>query len=129
MITAQAMVVRSRVNRAAPHSVPATQPPPMMAARSRTNPITEISVMRPGRIQRRYTPMKSAIGMVMATENTPHGDSPRALTTTRARMAVMITMISRVAMIAAVPPTRPSSSRAIWPSERPPRRIEKNRTR
>ena len=41
----------------------------------------------------------------------------------------MMTMISSVATSAAMPPTMPSSSRAIWPSDRPPRRIEKNRTR
>ena len=33
------------------------------------------------------------------------------------------------AMIAAQPPTGPSSSLAIWPRERPPRRMEKNSTR
>ncbi len=73
--------------------------------------------------------MKRAMGMVIPTEKTPQGLSPRAFTTTRARMATMITMMSRVATRAAVPPMTPSSSRAIWPSERPPRRIEKNRTR
>ena len=57
--------------------------------------------------------MKSAIGSVMPTEKTPHGLSPRALTTTRARMATMISMINNVARIAAVPPIRPSWSRAI----------------
>ena len=41
----------------------------------------------------------------------------------------MMTMMARVAIRAAMPPTEPSSSRAIWPSERPPRRIEKNSTR
>lgn len=41
----------------------------------------------------------------------------------------MMIMMSSVATIAAVPPKRPSSSRAICPSERPPRRIEKNITR
>ena len=66
--------------------------------------------------------------MVMPTEKTPQGLSARALTTTRARMATMITMISRVAISAAVPPMTPSSSRAIWPRERPPRRMEKNIT-
>ncbi|MDT4879471.1 hypothetical protein FQZ97_1151490 [compost metagenome] len=65
----------------------------------------------------------------MPTEKTPQGLSASAFTTTRARMATMITMISRVAMRAAVPPITPSSSRAIWPSERPPRRMEKNSTR
>ena len=53
MMMAQAMVVRSRVNRAAPHSVSATAPPPMIAAISRTNPMTETSLTFPGRQNRR----------------------------------------------------------------------------
>ena len=53
--------------------------------------------------------MNRAIGIVIATENTPHGLSPRALTTTSARIATMISMMSSDAMIAAVPPIRPSS--------------------
>ncbi len=57
--------------------------------------------------------MNSAMGIVIPTENTPHGDSPRALTTTSARMATMMIMIAKVAMMAAYPPTTPSSSRAI----------------
>jgi hypothetical protein len=73
--------------------------------------------------------MNRAMGMVIPTEKTPHGLSARALTTTRARIATMMTMMSRVATRAAVPPMTPSSSRAICPSERPPRRIEKNITR
>lgn len=73
--------------------------------------------------------MNRAMGMVSDTEYTPQADSPRALTTTSARMATMMIMMASVAISAAVPPTTPSSSRAIWPNERPPRRIEKNITR
>ena len=73
--------------------------------------------------------MNRAIGMVIETLNTPHGLSPRALTTTRARIATMMIMISSEARMVAVPPIRPSSCRAIWPMVRPPRRIEKNSTR
>jgi hypothetical protein len=73
--------------------------------------------------------MKIAIGMVSPTLHTPHALSPSAFTTTIARIATMISMIDRVAMKAAIPPTRPSSSRAILPSERPPRRIEITSTR
>lgn len=73
--------------------------------------------------------MNSAIGMVIPTEKTPQGLSPSALTTTSERMATMMIMMVRVASVAAVPPIRPSSSRAICPSERPPRRMEKNMTR
>ena len=57
--------------------------------------------------------MKRAIGMVIATEKTPHGLSPRALTTTRARIATMMIMMRSEATMAAVPPIMPSSSRAI----------------
>ena len=128
MMMPHAIVVLSRWNSAWPHSVPATQPPPMMAAISSTKPMIETSVTFPGRRYRRYTPMNSAIGIVMATENTPHGLSPRALTTTSARIATMMSMISSDAIIAAVPPIRPSSWRAIWPIVRPPRRIEKKST-
>ena len=35
-------------------------------------------------------------------------------------------MIARTATMAAVPPTGPISSRAIWPRLRPLRRVEKN---
>jgi hypothetical protein len=73
--------------------------------------------------------MKMAIGMVIEMENTPHGLSARALTTTRASTASRITMITSTPTIAATPPTVPSSSRAIWPRERPRRRTEMDRTR
>ena len=53
MMMAQAIVVRSRVNSAAPHSESATAPPPMIAAISRTKPITETSAILPGRQNRR----------------------------------------------------------------------------
>ena len=38
-------------------------------------------------------------------------------------------MIVMIPMMAAVPPTAPSSSRTIWPSERPRRRVEIHNTR
>ncbi len=72
--------------------------------------------------------MNSAIGMVRAIENTPQGDSASALTTIRASTARMMIMMAKTAMSAAVPPTRPISSRTIWPRLLPLRRIEKNRT-
>ncbi len=37
-------------------------------------------------------------------------------------------MIARTAIIATTPPVRPSSSRAIWPSDLPLRRMEQNST-
>ena len=57
--------------------------------------------------------MKMAIGIVIAMENTPQGLSASALTTTRPSTAKRITMMTSTPMIAAVPPTVPSSSRAI----------------
>ncbi len=73
--------------------------------------------------------MKIAIGMVIAIEKTPHGLSARAPTTTSASTASRITMMARTPTMAAAPPTAPSSSRAIWPSERPRRRVEIDSTR
>ena len=71
--------------------------------------------------------MNSAIGIVIAIENTPHGDCASALTTTSARTASRMIMIEKTAISAATPPTGPISSRAICPSDLPSRRIEKNR--
>jgi len=72
--------------------------------------------------------MNRAIGMVIAIEKMPHGLSASAFTTMSASTAMMIDMIASVATSAATPPTTPNSSLAIWPSERPRRRIEKNST-
>ena len=68
--------------------------------------------------------MKSAIGIVIASEKTPQGDSVSALTTTRPSTAIRMIMIVMTANMAAQPPPRPSVSRAIWPRLRPPRRVE-----
>src|SRR3712207_9025594 len=69
--------------------------------------------------------MRSAMGIVIAMENEPHGDSARARTTTRASTASRMTIIERTAMSAAAPPTGPISSRAICPSVFPFLLIEK----
>ncbi len=66
--------------------------------------------------------------MVMAMENTPHGDSARAPMTTMPRTAMRMIMMESTPRMAAQPPIGPSSSRAIWPSERPRRRMEMCRT-
>ena len=71
--------------------------------------------------------MNSAIGIVIAIENVPHGESASALTTTSASTASRMIMIENTAISAATPPTGPISSRAIWPRLLPSRRIEKNR--
>ena len=73
--------------------------------------------------------MKMAMGMVMAMENTPQGLWPSARTTTSASTAMMITMMTKAPMRAAAPPVAPSSSRAIWPSDRPRRRVEIHNTK
>ena len=73
--------------------------------------------------------MKMAIGIVIEIENTPHGLSASALTTTSASTASRMVMITSTPTMAATPPTGPSSSRAIWPSERPRRRVEIDSTR
>jgi hypothetical protein len=59
--------------------------------------------------------MNSAIGMVIASEKVPQGDSARALTTTSARTASRMIMIANTASSAAAPPSGPISSRAICP--------------
>lgn len=122
-------VTLDSVNQSAPQEVSATQPPETTASSSSATPMSVTSDTRPGRRYRRYSPMKIAIGMVIAMENTPHGLSASALTTTRASTASRITMITSTATIAAMPPMGPSSSRAIWPSERPRRRVEMTSTR
>ena len=65
------------------------------------------------------------MGMVMASENEPHGDSASASTTTSASTASKMTMMESTAMSAAAPPTGPISSLAIWPRDLPSLRMEK----
>ncbi len=101
------------------------QPPPTIASIKSPTPMSETSNTRPGRRKRRYTPIKSAMGMVMAMENAPHGDSASAFTTTNASTASRMIMMDSTAMRAATPPTGPISSRAICPSVLPSLRMEK----
>ncbi len=91
------------------------------------NPITEHSSTLPGRQKRRYSPMNSAMGMVAAIVNAPQGLSLNAFTTTSATTASRMIMISSTVSSAVNPPTLPISSRAIWPSDFPSRRIDANR--
>ena len=71
--------------------------------------------------------MNIAIGMVAAIVNVPHGLPFSAFTTTRPTTASRMIMISSTVTSAMKPPTLPISSRAIWPSDFPSRRIEANR--
>ena len=70
--------------------------------------------------------MRKAIGIVIAIEKVPHGESASAPTTTSASTASRMIMMQKTATSAATPPIGPISSRAIWPRLLPSRRIEKN---
>ena len=71
--------------------------------------------------------MNTAIGMVATIVNVPHALSRSALTTTSPTTARRMIMISSTVTSAVKPPRVPISSRAIWPSDLPSRRIEQNR--
>ena len=71
--------------------------------------------------------MISAIGIVIAIVNTPHGLLASAWTTTSARTAKRIIMIARTLMSASAPTPGPISSFTIWPNVLPPRRTDANK--
>ena len=103
------------------------QPPPNTAKSSRATPIAVASSTRPGRILRIYRPIKMAMGIVAPTVEVAHGLCRMALTTTKPSTAIKIIIMANTPIMATAPPKGPSSSRAIWPSERPSRLIEQNR--
>ena len=72
--------------------------------------------------------MNSAMGIVAPTVKMPQGLSARALTTTSARTASIITRMARIASTAMKPTGEFNSSLTIWPSDLPSRRIEQNKT-
>ena len=74
-----------------------------------------------------HAPISSAIGMVAAIVNSPHGLSRSALTMTSASTASRMIMIAKIATIAATPAIGLISSFAIWPSDLPSRRMEAHR--
>ena len=106
----------------------ATAPPIQIDASNSTSPITDTSMIRPGRSQRRYTPINSAMGIVIATVNVPHGLIASAFTTTSPNTASKITMIARMPTIAVSPAALPISLRIMSPSDRPSRRVDRNNT-
>ncbi len=71
--------------------------------------------------------MKMAIGIVAAIVKVPQGLPASAFTTTSETTASRIIMISKTVISAMMPPTLPTSSRAIWPSDLPSRRMEAKR--
>ena len=72
-------------------------------------------------------PITMAIGMVAAMVNKPHGLSASALTTTSASTASRMIMMATMLTSATAPANGPISSRTIWPSDLPRRRVEQNR--
>ncbi len=71
--------------------------------------------------------MNTAMGMVAAIVKVPQGLPTSAFTTTSATTASRMTMMISTVSIATKPPVGPISSRAIWPSDLPSRRMEANR--
>src|SRR5262249_29439350 len=97
------------------------------ASISSTTPTAVASSVLPGRQTFIQNPISTAIGMVQAIVNTPHGLSLSAFTTTRASTASRITMMASTATMVSTPVSVPVSSLAIWPSDFPSRRIDANR--
>ena len=79
-----------------------TQRPPIMAAMSNANPTIDTPVMAPGWTNRSQSPMPRAIGIVMDTEKTPHGDSASALTQIMARTASTIMSMINTPMVTGI---------------------------
>ena len=75
-----------------------------------------------------YTPINSAIGIVAAMVNSPHGLAVSAFTTTRLRTARMMIMMASTPTSASEPGTGPSSILIISPSDLPSRRTDANST-
>ena len=94
---------RESVNAAATSGCAATQRPAKSAPTRSTSPIALASSTCPGRIQRRWMPISSAIGIVSPIVTTPHGLDASALTTTSASTAISTTIIPRIATSAVVP--------------------------
>ena len=72
--------------------------------------------------------MNSAIGIVQAMVNVPHGLSASAFTTSSPSPASATVMMNRTAMEAETPATGPTSFLAISASEQPSRRTEATST-
>ena len=78
-------------------------------------PNIEASPILPGRINLIQIPITIAIGSVIAIVNRPHGDSAKAFTTTKAKIATISIIMPKIPIIATVPTPLPSSSLIISP--------------
>ncbi len=116
-----------QVNQADQTADAATSLPPQRLNSSSRKPRVEHSSTFPGRRKRKYKPMKTAIGIVMRMVNVPQGLPLRAFTTTSPTTASRTIMIKSTVTSETNPPTLPISSRAIWPSVLPSRRMEQKR--
>src|SRR4051812_3865515 len=108
--------------------VPCTNCPPQTDASKATTPKTLIVTNHfpacpPNRIAQ---PMATAIGIVAAIVNNPHGLSASAFTTTSPSTASKTVMIATMLTNAARPAKGPTSSRTICASDFPLRRTEQN---
>src|SRR5436190_18983827 len=115
------------VNTLAHGAESATHCPATTTNNTSANPISDASSTRPGRKYRKYTPINSAIGIVIASVNVAHGEVFSAFTTTSATTPNKIIKIASTASCAMNPPRFPTSSRAISPNDFPLRRIEQNK--
>ena len=86
------------MNQVATDGVCETHCPPQIASITSTKPRAEVSSTLPGRRVRKYTPISSAMGIVIAMVNVPHGLALSAFTTTSAQTASKITMMLITAM-------------------------------
>jgi len=105
-----------------------TYGPAMMARNSSTTPMMEAPVTSPSRQTCRYTPIKSAMGMVANTVKVPQALSAMALTTAMESPARVRMRMNSTAQEATWPVTLPISLSAILPRLWPLCRTEAKRT-
>ena len=97
------------------------------ASSTSTRPIAEASSTRPGRSMRMKRPIRIAIGIVAATVKVAHGLMLHRVHDDEAEHGDQDDHDREHADHRERRRAAPSSSRAIWPSERPSRRSEQNR--
>ena len=127
MISDTARVAPLSVNAIAHDGDCETHCPPKIAASTSKNPNAEASSTFPGRMRRRYNPIRTAMGIVMAMVKVPHGLDFSALTTTRATAPSRMMMMLITDTYETRPPTFPISVFAISVIDLPSRRTEKRR--